>query len=1403
MSDNAPATLRGFRNQALYVLHRLLTDGDSGAKVYRPEGAEDLAIFDSAGRLVEAVQVKDHSGDLALSALKPKSGSGFFERLKHRRTDHPSCRTTLASFGPIGPELAGAIGGNPMHRAEVLRKLCADNRALSESDARMMLDELRGNLARPVARILLAEVGQAVKETVAGGAVEQSVELLLAWIYRASETRLDLTRQAVLVKLERIGQYLAALRDLSAEWEVSLEPVRAVALSPEEKAQAITEYRRGVQAGWKHIVAQADCPRVAKLWEIHREMQRHSVVFVRGASGQGKSTLGWRYLHDFCAEGVRFHVRFVEGRNHARRIANALGAHVRRLEINAVAYLDVSPSDSGWTDLARELVGAGLKVLVAVRHEDFRRANIAYGDFDYSEVDLDRITREEAELIFGSLHAGGMARSLDFEEAWSRFASQEGGPLMEFTHLVSEGVSLTSRIASQVRRIQEDAAIEANGLTHAHLDLLTLAAVANESGARVSLVELCSVVGIHPLTGPLKVLEHEYLLRIRYDGKATSVVGIHALRSRAIVTALFAETPELWREYAARVLPLVVDEDLEPFLLAAFSRRPEAADALITGVLGLPLRSWTQAAGIAGALLWEGASRYEQANRKTLLTAIAKYDSAWWLVCDTLVGMDEGPHREIRSGLSPALNAELEPIALTPKQEVFAVFIPWARSAQAPPAPSCAGDWLGAGNVAYWVGHTGSAGMLRDALEELLPSPIPKELSIEDLGQFICGRSRLGDPAFARWLRAQREAITQVFLTQTDSVHISDDGTEIKVHFLVPLAEGGADEQIDAGAWNEEAVWRIRQIRHLYPDRETYSAQGIGIEVFIEMTGYDPTCKRISARNLPMERSVQLNATFRSLVAYRLRRPATWQDYTEAVLAFREAASDCFRKLYRAWATLLPGRPPKPATLRQLPEAEMDRLVSLSKELSMLPRSAVDEWGFVSEETEQDRNMKSTSHSQRQRWLGRFNAWKRALADFESGVTSVGTQIVPITVQYAAEQSGSPVDQSENRAYQQFLANLGRAWEALRIMQDEFRKHFATLCTGGRLDTLEAHERSNFRHLWATAFGMRYERQRHVPDVGRMIEPDIARRRSQFLQCVRDETSAVAGDSAAVCVREAPWMIDGTPSLCITLDYSSLEPIEVTTPRILQAVWRAAQAGGWRDLEWKPIEIEWPKIAVVALVRGKALAPACAQLSTATAFCPSDTFEVKAHHHFTLPVEREDFERGGFDLWKSPLLRAAIALQDSVLAFVVANMRFHPLARLVHEQHLGPHQIERIQTKLAVEMTAVLTDAQRCYSQLARILRTAANEVQRRWTRELLEICEALLFAVEGDSPISIDLESFAAWGEKLEVKLAQFRKLTGDIVTFALEAEHAESSSAASEAQHPADYVLGIPREPTGPAND
>lgn len=104
-ADNPESTYRGFRKQALYVLHLLLTDGGSLPRVYHPEGVEDLAIWSPTTlKIEEVVQVKDLSDSLSLADLYRT-----FARFWDTRRQHSDAVLKIVTFGPVGPELEAAV----------------------------------------------------------------------------------------------------------------------------------------------------------------------------------------------------------------------------------------------------------------------------------------------------------------------------------------------------------------------------------------------------------------------------------------------------------------------------------------------------------------------------------------------------------------------------------------------------------------------------------------------------------------------------------------------------------------------------------------------------------------------------------------------------------------------------------------------------------------------------------------------------------------------------------------------------------------------------------------------------------------------------------------------------------------------------------------------------------------------------------------------------------------------------------------------------------------------------------------------------------------------------------------------------------------------------------------------
>jgi hypothetical protein len=332
------ATYRGYRHQALYVLHRIITDPDGTNRSYRPEGWEDLYIDDLDGRPLEIVQVKSCGGDLVLSDFSPEKSSCYFYRVHRRHAANSKANETLVSYGPVGAEFSTAFAGNVGSRRKLSKKLEEKSAQLSKQHKRNELKVSEIEAATTLGRITLHQVDESklsrelierLKLTIMGASPEIAVDLLTWWVFAASESSQKLTRESLQEKAKAIGDTLAKVQSHHQEWKRSIDDLPSDVIESTERERLVREYRQGHRATWRHILADADVFRSDRLSEIHQKFRTSNAVILHGASGQGKSTLGYRYMREFCPEPWRFRVKAVANREHALNVATALDAQPR------------------------------------------------------------------------------------------------------------------------------------------------------------------------------------------------------------------------------------------------------------------------------------------------------------------------------------------------------------------------------------------------------------------------------------------------------------------------------------------------------------------------------------------------------------------------------------------------------------------------------------------------------------------------------------------------------------------------------------------------------------------------------------------------------------------------------------------------------------------------------------------------------------------------------------------------------------------------------------------------------------------------------------------------------------------------------------------------------------------
>jgi len=1345
------ATYRGYRRQALYVLWRILADPDASRRSYRPEGEEDLAVFDESGRLLEVVQVKDLSSPLALSDLKPSSPDGFIARTTRRLDEHPGCRHRLATYGVLGPELAAAIDADASTRDAIKRRLTAKASERLVGDLDVVFDALHGNVVMLDENALRGDIAQQLAGSIAGLHDQSTLDLLLYWIFESSERQRDITRTVLLQQVERIGEYLAGLRDHSTEWMNTVRPLERHDIPAADVERFRDSYRRGAQATWEHIVAGSDSARISRLSELRSKLDSYDAVVIRGASGQGKSSLAFRYLHEFHPDGTRFLVRFVEGRSHAARIAAALRAHVLGMQIPAVALLDLSPADSGWMVLLPELTVAGIKVIVAVREEDIRRAGRFPPAVRVGEVSLDGVTKDEAVQIYESLAQQRTTSTLDFEQAWTEFHAREAAPLLEFTHLVTQGQSLASTVEEQVRRLQAEATVGAvSGISERHLRLLALAAVVNAAEARIDLQRALEVVGLDPLTRPLAVLEREYLLKEDAATRPT-LAGLHALRSQAVVSALFHDSPEEWIAVALRALPLIPDADVERFLLFAFSRYPQHSASLIDGLQLLPLRSWTHAASVTRALVWEGINRYQQENQKAIDAAWAQYQQGWWMLCDVNVGSDSGPSQDLRQLLADVIKREIPTVQLSDKQRVFSPLRTWASTATPPNEHlSTRQELIDLADTAFWLRRANADGLLRDSVRRSsTPQVLPEDMSSSEMAQLVSGLYVPDDVGLAEWHRSHYEALTQRFTEDTNSITVLDDGSDATVLFpvLLPSAAGGSPDDTDLHA---HAMRRVTQLRHLLPMRAQIGSRGVGIEALASLLPHDPTQKLIPSDRLPLSRSVEANSTFLNLVSYRLERADSWQAYVSAVLQFRAKTAAMLRGLHRAWGRLVERPRVAPADIRPLTTIGLSDVIGAK--VPMFPRSAVDEWGFVSEA--RGNAPSSTRVESVMLWnqLQRFSEWKKEWQEYVNCAQRVANTVVDTTVKHIASKNAAYERDEALKAERLIVFNIQGAWRALPAMQTGFRRWFGRYADASPLAELERNERSVYGHLWPVALAFINNPATAVRGGVDRVAAEIKDTRRRFTRSVIVEVgAAMAGDGTARIV-EGPVVLGGKQCLGVICDHRSALTVEAAKRRVVLALRQAARLKEWALFESVDISMQWRHVFVCHTVQGRAVLPAGAFIST-SALADATDFEVAGHHTADLPVPAAELVEGlSLRAWDLPLVSAAVALHGHLARFMFAMMQGAAIMAEVRRYGLSGSPVAASLRTTSQAITEERRRALMSYQDLTALLHSHKHENSKggpflRVQEGLESIVERLTF---GDlaGVRTLGMEDFEAWME-------------------------------------------------------
>lgn len=849
--------IRGIRYQILYSIHKTLTlFSEDAATSVRLEGAED---FDSVSceygnRYVQVksrrtgrswtIRSLDRIFASFLDVLRIDDNAAFIIALDESltgpaatlfaKTDHPNAQA-LKTFR----DTMRVLGASPAETDRLQQRIKAE----IESE-----DELESSVLSSISSYFSAGHSEAV-------ALRNT---LTSYFLEWSAAKRNISKQDFTISIDEArrtlaevpGSYRAFTRNLidTVNWDSS---------------ESTADYYAGVSARPEHISANMDVPREEWLNKIDTILSGPKpVCILRAASGQGKSTIAYRYAYDHWNRDSVLQVRKVQNHQDTEDIRAYLEDQARVGRVFLILIEELNLATHLWADIAQVSRSTGHKFLAAVRHEDWA----LYGHtekVEYEPVEPE-LSLGEARRIYGALRFRGDGLSPNApspEEAYE----QLGKPalLLEYIFLITQGGRIEERLRKQIQLLSTSSGGSAKRV------FLKRVAMAHSLGASLSVLEATEgIEWADDLGASIAELCDEFI-RVESD---STVTGLHWVRSERL-TAILHET---LNDEHVTALSLIhhhaVPPNHLPHFIATSLIRPSLDserfyNGLIRAVRTLsPLEYLGIVEGVyrAGELdfLLHCRPLLEEANARSWglrdalagdLSPMANLDTVGSIA--TLLG-EHGKEAGRISNQSKLLreqergeDAVLHFLTLTAQKEIIGAFGSVPEQV---------------GRLLHWFAVAQTTSSHADRLiERVLTQPdLLHHVSPEGFSRFSEGLYRYDPTRFLKWFDHNRDQILAYLRLQLDCSRINVNQEEdLYCEFIA--------DQSGSASLNDQAMRRLRLLRMAIPHCNTYRTQGLHVLPFNAVPSVDDTTKSIPRKNLPPESDIRLNRLWIDIVNWR------------------------------------------------------------------------------------------------------------------------------------------------------------------------------------------------------------------------------------------------------------------------------------------------------------------------------------------------------------------------------------------------------------------------------------------------------------------------------------------------------------------------------------------------------
>ena len=882
----AQAAWKGFSSQTLYIASRLISD-ESDYEYY-PEDVEDLVIKED-GVVIEAVQVKNISADLTLSSLAAtktsKSGEGFFNRMCGLHAQNPSFHCIkVVYFNTLGVELQEVQSGKAVTKKALTKRL-VEKHGLSESEAVWLIDSLCFE------KVNFDDLDLNIQTQISDyvpvmSAPALAKDLLIQYISVLSKSKGYTTLKMWQDKIHEIGTNIAAIDGFYKEYNKSLVRLSELQLNGDNE-QLKQEYLQGVSAHPTHIRNNLDFKRNYWIGEIQAVINSKGVAILKGVSGQGKSTLCYRYLIDTYPEGCVFCVRSIANEGQAQNLVTALdglGKHNK----NLIIYIDVQPGETLWAFLLQELQSRGLSipVLISIRDEDYNLTPISGKAIQYGIVEL-ALSKEEAAHIYNSFtETQPHTEHRTFEEAWQSFSGQ--GPLIEFVYLLTNNQTLTQRLQGQIDALLQE------GVSDEWLELLQLVCYAGRLGCAVNLTAAKNVTHCSTMHAAIRRLKDEYLIR---EVDENTIEALHPVRAKIVFDALCDQICTGAREVVFKALSCISSQNVRVVLLDYFSNQQYDIED-VQRLSQIRFRDWIGYANAIRSMLWLDAKRYVEGNMTFISSLVKKRGKGWLCFLPLDLSGIERSDELIADGMKDLsifnkvdLQIAIDEVkkSLTSLSINYQVTDCFMNNCAVPSVlPNTDAERSSFGYALFWMAKRDLNVTLPFKTDEIVASVCAGEL--QPSADAI--RGLFEHPTLLESYQAAVDVLVEKLIYEMQVLTFSVTNDEVSCKFIPPLStETGVPENTK----NTNQYWRIKMLdilKQLYPEKEYIDIELIGVDLLQDL-GIEALDHKlhIHKSKRPNAWVSELNGWTKIRIDYSLR-PSSWQEYVADIDEIRSGVND-------------------------------------------------------------------------------------------------------------------------------------------------------------------------------------------------------------------------------------------------------------------------------------------------------------------------------------------------------------------------------------------------------------------------------------------------------------------------------------------------------------------------------